>query len=184
MVLKHHHDNGSPKEDLPIVEWACRDQLYQAQEQLHGFLRNFPNRMLAWLMRRLIFPRGRTYFSPSDRLGAQVARLAMEPGPSRERLCRHAFRGRAQDNPLALLDEALRLAIDVEPLERKLRIEGVKSGRIRALDMPGQIAEGRALNIVDDEQAALLLDYDRRIMQIINVDDFAPAELPAGAIDP
>jgi len=26
----------------------------------------------------------------------------------------------------------------------------------------------------------LLLDYDRRIMHIINVDDFAPDELPAG----
>jgi acyl-CoA dehydrogenase len=180
MVLKHHHDNGSPKEDQPIVEWACRDLLYQAQEQLHGFLRNFPNRLLAWLMRTLIFPRGRTYFSPSDRLGAQLARLAMEPGPSRERLCRHAFRGRPHDNPLALLDEALRLSIAAEPLERKLRVEGVKAGRIRALDMPGRIAEGLALNILTEEQAAMLLDYDRKIMQIINVDDFAPSELPAG----
>jgi acyl-CoA dehydrogenase len=180
MVLKHHHDHGSPREDLPIVEWACRDLLYRAQEQLHGFLRNFPNRLLAWLMRTLIFPRGRTYFSPSDRLGAQLAGLAMEPGPSRDRLCRHVFRGRARDNPLALLDEALRLSIVTEPLERKLRVEGVKSGRIKALDMPGQIAEARALNILTEEQAALLLDYDRRIMQIINVDDFAPSELPAG----
>jgi acyl-CoA dehydrogenase len=164
-----------------MVEWACRDLLYRAQEQLHGFLRNFPNRLLAWLMRALIFPRGRTYFSPSDRLGAQLAQIAMEPGPARDRLCRHVFRGRPQDNPLALLDEALRLAVRAEPLERKLRVEGVKSGRIKALDMPGQIAEGRALNILTEEQAALLLDYDRRIMQIINVDDFAPSELPAGA---
>jgi len=180
MVLKHHHDHGSPKEDQPIVEWACRHLLYLAQEQLHGFLRNFPNRQLAWLLRVLVFPRGRTYFSPSDRLTAQLARLVMEPSPSRERLCRHVFRGRSQDNPLALLDEALRLAADAEPLERKLRVEGVKAGRIKALDMPGQIAEGLALNILTDEQAALLLDYDRKIMQIINVDDFAPSELPAG----
>jgi acyl-CoA dehydrogenase len=180
MVLKHHHDQGSPKQDQPIVEWACRDLLYRAQEQLHGFLRNFPNRLLAWLMRVLIFPRGRTYFSPSDRLGAQLARIAMEPGPARDRLCRHAFRGRPADNPLALLDQALQLAVQVEPLERKLRVEGVKSGRIKALDMPGRIAAGKALGILSGEEADLLLDYDRRIMQIINVDDFAPSELPAG----
>jgi acyl-CoA dehydrogenase len=180
MVLKHHHDNGSPKEDQPMVEWACRDLLYRAQEQLHGFLRNFPNRLLAWLMRVLIFPRGRTYFSPSDALGAQLARIAMEPGTARDRLCRHAFRGRPDDNPLALLDQALRLAVTVEPLERKLRVEGVKSGRIKALDMPGQIAAGKSLGILSGEEASLLLDYDRRIMQIINVDDFAPSELPAG----
>ena len=92
MVLKQHHDAGSPAEDQPIVEWACRDLLYRAQEQLHGFLRNFPNRLLAMLLRALIFPRGRTYSAPSDKLGSLVAELAMTPSPSRERLCRHAFR--------------------------------------------------------------------------------------------
>jgi acyl-CoA dehydrogenase len=182
MVLKHHHDHGSPREDLPIVEWACRDLLYRAQEQLHGFLRNFPNRLLAGLMRALVFPRGRTYFSPSDRLGASVAQLAMEPGPSRDRLCRHIFRAPVEDNPLSELHEALKLAARAEPLERKLRVEGVKTGRIQALDMPGQISEGRALGILTDEEAALLRDYDTKIMRIINVDDFAPAELPAGTM--
>ena len=44
--------------ELPIVEWACRNLLYHAQEQLHVFLRNFPNRLLAGLMRMLVFPRG------------------------------------------------------------------------------------------------------------------------------
>jgi acyl-CoA dehydrogenase len=180
MVLKHHHDNGAPREDEPIIEWACRDLLYRAQEQLHGFLRNFPNRLLAWLMRALVFPRGRTYFAPSDRLGAQLAGLAMEPGLSRDRLCRHAYRTNVAGNPLGLLHEALQLAVKAEPVERKLRVEGVKTGRIKALDMPGQIAEGAALGILTEAEAALLLDYDGKIMRIIHVDDFAPEELPAG----
>jgi acyl-CoA dehydrogenase len=180
MVLKHYHDAGSPKEDQPLVEWACRDLLYRAQEQLHGFLRNFPNRLLAGLMRAMIFPRGRTYFAPSDKLGAQLAQLAMEPGPTRDRLCRHAYRSEAGGNPLASLHEALQMAVRVEPIEKRLRVEGVKTGRIRSLDIPGQIREGLGLGILTEEEAALLLDYDRRIMHIINVDDFAAAELPAG----
>ena len=105
----------------------------------------------------------------------------MQASPARERLCRHAFRSNVAGNPLGQLQEALLLADRAEPLERKLRVEGVKTGRIKALDMPGQIAEGRALNILTEDEAALLLDYDRKIMQIINVDDFAPSELPAGA---
>src|SRR6185437_16766215 len=36
MVLKHHANRGAPAEELPIVEWSCRELLYQAQEQLHG----------------------------------------------------------------------------------------------------------------------------------------------------
>jgi acyl-CoA dehydrogenase len=182
MVLKHYHDNGSPKEDQPLVEWACRDLLYRAQEQLHGFLRNFPNRPLAGLMRLAIFPRGRTYFAPSDALGAQVAQLVMEASPTRDRLCRHAFRTSVAGNPLAALHEALQMAAQVEPIDRRLRVEGVKTGRIKALDVPGQIREGQALGIITNAEASLLLDYDRRIMDIINVDDFAAAELPAGAV--
>ena len=60
MVLKHHENEGQPPEELPIVEWACRELLYQAQEQLHSVLRNFPNRALAVMMRLLVFPRGLT----------------------------------------------------------------------------------------------------------------------------
>src|SRR5204863_7771354 len=73
MVLKHHEHQGRPVEDLPVVEWACRNQLYKAQEQLHDFLRNFPNRFLAGAMRMLIFPGGRAYSAPSDRLGRTLA---------------------------------------------------------------------------------------------------------------
>jgi acyl-CoA dehydrogenase len=184
MVLKQHHDAGSPVEDQPIVEWACRDLLYRAQEQLHGFLRNFPNRLLAMLLRALIFPRGRTYSAPSDKLGSLVAELAMTPSASRERLCRHAFRSAISDNPLAELHEALQLAQVVEPLERKLRIDGVKTGRVTALDFPGQVAQALQAGIIDAAQAGTLLDYDRRIMRIINVDDFDPSELPAGNSNP
>jgi acyl-CoA dehydrogenase len=104
----------------------------------------------------------------------------MEPGAARDRLCRHAYRTNAGGNPLGLLHEALLLAVRAEPLERKLRVEGVKTGRVRALDLPGQIAEGRQLGILTAEEADLLLDYDVKIMRIINVDDFAPEELPAG----
>ncbi|MFN9959433.1 MAG: acyl-CoA dehydrogenase domain-containing protein, partial [bacterium] len=61
MVLKHYENQGRRAEDLPIVEWACRDLLYKAQEQLHAFLRNFPNRLLGGAMRFFIFPRGLQY---------------------------------------------------------------------------------------------------------------------------
>ncbi len=177
MVLKHHHDNGAPEADRPIVEWACRSLLYRAQEQLHDFLRNFPVPLLAGLMRVLIFPRGRTFFAPDDRLGAQLAALIMTPSDSRERLCRHAYRSAGGNNPLAALQQALLLSADAEPLERKLREQGIKTGRITALDVPGQIHQGLALGILTQAESDLLLDYDAQVMNLVNVDDFAPDEI-------
>jgi len=177
MVLKHHENQGRPAEDLPIVEWACRNLLYHAQEQLHGFLRNFPNRLLAGVMRAVVFPRGRAYSAPSDRLGRRVAELVTRSGDSRERLCQHIYWTLEPGNPLGLLEEALRLAETLEPLEKRIRVEGVKTGRVKALDLPGQIDEALALGIISAPEATALREYDRKVMALVHVDDFAPQEL-------
>ncbi len=191
MVLKHHQNRGYPAEELPVVEWACRDLLYQAQEQLHGVLRNFPNRVMAAIMRVLIFPRGRTYFAPSDRLGRRVAELVFNNSATRAQLARSIYTTPQADdahgvpgNMLAALQQALDLTPQAEPLERKLRTEGVKTGRITGLDLPTQIGQGLALGILSPAEAQLLTDYDRRVMAIIAVDDFAPQELgtPTGSV--
>ncbi|MBV9695357.1 MAG: acyl-CoA dehydrogenase [Gammaproteobacteria bacterium] len=177
MVLKHHANQGQPVEDLPIVEWACRHQLYHAQEQLHGFLRNFPNRALAGLMRALIFPRGRVYSAPDDRLGRRVAELVTQPSVTRARVCRFVYTTLEPGNPLGLLEEALQLAVQLEPLEKRLRVEGVKSGRITALDLPGRIQQGLALGLLSETEAAALREYDRKVMELVHVDDFEPEAL-------
>jgi acyl-CoA dehydrogenase len=177
MVLKHHQNQDSPAEELPIVEWACRELLYEAQQQLHSVLRNFPNRPLAALMRLLIFPRGLTYFAPPDRLGPRVADLVLNPTATRARLARFLYLAPTPDNPMAALQQVLEMADAAEPLEKRLRVEGMKTGRLTALDLAAQIEEGRSLGILTDEEAQLLSEYDRKVMQIINVDDFDPHEL-------
>jgi len=179
MVLKHHENQGRQEQDLPIVEWACRNLLYHAQEQLHGFLRNFPNRPLAGAMRALIFPRGRVYSAPDDRLGSKVAGLVTSPTEARERLCQYIYWTLEPANPLGLLQEALLLAVQLEPLEKRIRVEGVKTGKVTALDLPGRIQQALAAGIVSETEAAALRDYDRKVMDLIHVDDFEPHELGA-----
>lgn len=179
MVLKHHEDQGQPVEDLPVVEWACRELLYQAQEQLHSVLRNFPKRWrwVAGLMRVLIFPRGLTYFAPGDRLGRTVADLVLTPGPARDRLSLGVYRAVEPGNPLGLLQQALELTPQAELIEKRIRVEGIKTGHITSLDLPHQIEQALALGIISDEEAALLKDYDAKVMNLINVDEFTSAEL-------
>jgi acyl-CoA dehydrogenase len=179
MVLKHYENQGRPEADLPLVEWSCRTLLYEAQEQLHGFLRNFPNRWVAGLMRLVIFPRGRTYFAASDRLGRRIVEPLMVPSETRERLSHGIYKTVEPGNPIGLLQEALMLSVSAEPLEKRLRVEGVKAGRITALDLPGQIDQAVAIGLLNASEAQLLRDYDRKVMDIVNVDDFTTEELMA-----
>jgi acyl-CoA dehydrogenase len=180
MVLKHYENQGRPEDDLPLVEWACRSLLYKAQEQLHSFLRNFPNRFLASFMRFFIFPRGQTYHAPSDRLGRDIVEEMLHTSMPRDRLTHGVYRTIESGNPLGMLQEALVLADAAEPLEKRVRVEGVKTGRVTALDMPGQVQQALAAGIITETEAAMLRDYDRRVMELIHVDDFTTDELAAG----
>ena len=180
MVLKHYENQGRAEEDLPLVEWACRTLLYRAQEQLHTFLRNFPIGPLAAFMRFFIFPRGQTYHAPGDPLGHAIVEQMLRSSSTRDRLTQGVYRTVEPTNALGLLQEALVLADTAEPLERRLRVEGVKTGRITALDLPGQIQQALAAGILSETEAATLRDYDRRVMDIIHVDDFTTEDLAAG----
>jgi acyl-CoA dehydrogenase len=179
MVLKHYENQGRPEADLPLVEWCCRTLLYKAQEQLHDFLRNFPNRWVAGAMRLVIFPRGRTYFAASDRLGRAIVEPLMVPSATRDRLASGIYRTIEPGNPIGLLQEALELSVVAEPLEKRIRVEGVKTGRITALDLPGQIEQALAAGLLNAAEAATLREYDRKVMHIIDVDDFSSEELMA-----
>ncbi|HEY6484192.1 MAG TPA: acyl-CoA dehydrogenase [Steroidobacteraceae bacterium] len=182
MVLKHHENQGRRSEDLPIVEWACRNLLYHAQEQMHGFLRNFPNRLLAGVMRLCIFPRGRTYSAPGDRLARSVAALVTNSTQSRELLAHGIYWTLEPTNPLGLLQEALLLAEATEPLEKRIRVEGIKTGQVTALELPEQIQQALAAGIITEAEAAALREYDRKLLELISVDDFAQHELGTKAV--
>ena len=69
-----------------------------------------------------------------------------------------------------------------EPIEKKIRIDGVKTGRIVSLDLPGQIQEALQAGIISETEAAALREYDRKVMDLIQVDDFSPDELAAAKI--
>src|SRR5262249_44014521 len=80
-------------------------------------------------------------------------------------------------NPLGLLQEVLVLANAAEQIEKRIRVEGIKTGRVTALDLPGQIQQALAAGIISETEAASLREYDRKGLEIISVDDFAPHEL-------
>jgi acyl-CoA dehydrogenase len=177
MVLKHYEDQGEPPEDLPLVEWSCRTLLYRTQEQFHGLLRNFPNRWVAATLRFFIFPRGRTYSSPSDELGQEIVELIINPTATRERLSDGIYKTVEPGNPLGLLQQALEIAEQVKPLERRI-FDARRAGEIKADDTPGQIDEAEKKGILTPAEAEAVRAFDRRMLELTGVDDFDPAELP------
>ena len=181
-VLKHFENQGRRATDLPLVEWSVRTLMYRAQEALHAFLRNFPNRWVATFLRIFIFPRGRTYSAPSDELGSKIVSLATHPGEARERLSEKAYTTLEPGNPLGLLEEALNLAIEAEPLEKRLR-QAHREGLIRSEYIGQQIDEAARAEVINEQEANSLRIYHDKVSALLAVDDFDPKDIGRSQVE-
>jgi acyl-CoA dehydrogenase len=138
---------------------------------------NFPNRIVAAVMRRVVFPLGRPYVIPSDKLGHDVAQLLIEPSATRDRLTAGTYLSRAADNPLAEIERALVATIAAEPIEAKLRA-AVKAGRVDAKLPPGEgiealVARAVEAGAITAAESAELAMARELTAKVIRVDDFA-----------
>ena len=89
-------------------------------------LDNFPNRLVAGVMRLVIFPTGRHHHAPSDRLDHQVAKILQVPSATRSRIGRGQYLTPSEHNPVGLLEEAL-LEVMADPIHQRIRKSWVKS---------------------------------------------------------
>jgi acyl-CoA dehydrogenase len=169
-TLKRFEDDARPASDLPLLNWSIQDALYHLQQAFDGLLNNFPNRLAAWVLRALIFPLGKTYSPPSDDLGHMVAMLMLEPGDARDRLTAGIYIPSSSNEPIGILEKALRCATQCEITESKVRA-AVKSGLISAQG-DEKITEALERGIITAIEAESLTEMKSLRRQVIMVDDF------------
>ncbi len=175
-TLHRFEAEGRQEADAPLMHWAIWDAMFKAQGAFEGVVSNFPNRWIGTLARRIVFPLGRPYVVPSDRLGHEVASLLIAPSATRDRLTGHVFAGEDDNDPVALIERALAATIAAEPVLAKIRA-AVKAGtlddRLAPEAAPGALAE-RAVQagIIAATEASLLAAHHDLVARVIAVDDF------------
>jgi acyl-CoA dehydrogenase len=170
-ALKRYEDDGQHQADLPFLLWSLHDAFFKLQIAMDGILANFPNRPLAWILRRLVFPKGLTLEAPSDAMGHKVAKLMLEPSEARDRLTRGIYSPRREDDAVGCLEIALDAAIAAEAVQAKLRA-GKKSGLIdgrTADDLTERALEKGVITVADME---ILRRAKQLTRKVIMVDDF------------
>jgi acyl-CoA dehydrogenase len=175
-VLKHHYDNGSPDEELPLLEWACSDLLYNIQVRLHEVYNNFPGRLIATLARLLTFPLGKPYKRPSDALGHKLADIVLAPGQLRDRLTEGVYIPTGNTEPLAQLEDALVKSVAAEPATRKLR-QAMRDGTLEKGDPEDTIDAGVTAGVITETEASGIRSAIAARTVVIQVDEFLPEYL-------
>ena len=177
-TLARYEREGRQAADAPLMHWAIWDAMFKAQNAFEGVVSNFPNRVVSTIMRRMVFPLGRPYVVPSDRLGHEVARLLIEPSATRDRLTMPVFLSDDEDDPAGLIERALAATIATEPVEAKIKA-AAKAGTLGAALSPGEGVEelaARAISagVIDTSEGRALVEQRALVAKVVRVDDFAP----------
>ena len=174
-VLKRYEDEGRPAEDLPLLDWAMQDTLARAEEAFYGLFANLPSRFYSWAMRGVIFPfvypYGREFEPPRDRLGHEVVGLLLAPGPARERLTAGVYIPKDPNEPIAALEAGLRAVIAAEPIGAKIRAAR-EQGKITASFADQIVDEAVAKGVITAQEKAAMERAKTLRRQVIMVDDF------------
>ncbi|EOC1319338.1 acyl-CoA dehydrogenase FadE [Cronobacter turicensis] len=174
-VLKRYDDEGRQEADLPLVHWGVQDALHQAEQAISDLLRNFPNGAVAGLLSLAIFPAGRRYDAPSDKLDHKLAKMLQTPSATRSRIGRGQYLTPSEHNPVGLLEQALLEVMAADPIHQRICKEMGKNLPFTRLDELAKRAlkEGR----INEDEAAILIRAEESRLRSINVDDFEPDAL-------
>ncbi len=122
----------------------------------------------------MIFPTGRHYLAPSDKLDHKVAKILQVPNATRSRIGRGQYLTPTLIR-LPVLEEALVDVIAADPIDQRICKDLVKNLPFTRLDELAHNALAKGL--IDKDEAAILVKAEESRLRSINVDDFDPEEL-------
>ncbi len=180
-VLKRFEDTGRPEADRPLMEWSVRHCLFELQTALDQILRNFPSTPIGLVLRALVFPLGRRYRTPNDRITRACAAILMEHSEARDRLTDGIYISTDEHDVTGVIEHAFDLVLDADAAERKIRAARRKQpwGVDRTTWLQQLAAEG----VLSAEEASLVQRASDATRRVIDVDDFPHAVAQGGRVE-
>jgi acyl-CoA dehydrogenase len=170
-TLKRFEDEGRHTADRPLLEWAVRDALYQAQQKLFEVYDNLPNRALGRVLKWILFPYSASYRAPDDALLQRAANVILRWGTARERLTEGLFISGDENDSINQLEVALERATAAQPVLRNLR-NAMRSGQLESGDPEQCLVEAVSAGVIDEREAAQVRDAVAARQRVIGVDEF------------
>jgi acyl-CoA dehydrogenase len=164
-VLKRWQDEGRQDADLSLVIWCMDTGMVTIATRFDEIIANFPNRLVAGLLRFIIQPIGPRRRGPSDALTRICANVLLEPSATRDRLMVDLFHPN-DGGGLSHLENAFKLTIGAQPLRDRMN-----KARVRDID------QARKQDLINDAEAAQLKAAAEAVAATVAVDDFRAEDL-------
>mgnify|MGYP002148975997 CR=1 FL=1 len=172
-VLKHFHDQGQLKEDLPLMHWSCQQTTFKTNQAFLSLINQIPSPIISWFLKHLLL---RDYRPPDNHLTHSVSDLLLSDNDSRNRLTEGIYINHQPHDATGRIENALSAVIKAEVPEKKIlraqRFKKLKHGTLKSI-----VEQALSENIISKEEAHLVIAAEDARSIAISVDCFNPEQL-------
>lgn len=170
-TLKMFEDNGRQFEDLPAVHYVMQTRLKQAADALQEVARNFPNPLLRFKLKLVLFPLGNHFNGPDDECIRNLVPPMMKSGPGRSRLTFLCPDFNDDSSGIAEVEKAFIAMQATRGLKSRVD-NALRKGKITIGLGECKYLAAKDAGLIDDSEYQELMDADRLRKQAIAVDEF------------
>jgi acyl-CoA dehydrogenase len=177
-ALKRYNDLDSPEYMKPLFTWAMEESLGHGERAMDELLNNFPSKVLACLLRVIVFPFGRRHKGPSDKLGAEVAAVIgrAKGDPALEEVLLGCYRPQSVEDPVGVLQHTCDQLNAALPMRKKLHV-ALKSGQVKPVAGENVIDAALEAGVLQPLEAHTLREAEVARRKVIDVDAFDKEEI-------
>lgn len=164
-VIRYIQEYPLSKEDDVYARWGLDYCLYHIQCAFEKFFNNFPKPFLAKLLKFTVFPLGRSYQLPKDKLDRQLVSVMTKTGKFRDRITQDCFLGKKPDDPTGRMEIAFNEFEQIQPILEKLKKYGLKPNSDIERKLKSLLAN-KILTAVEVEQFLRAKKFQQDAMQV------------------
>ncbi|MEJ2227321.1 MAG: acyl-CoA dehydrogenase [Alphaproteobacteria bacterium] len=175
-MLKRFEDDGEQPRDLAVLNYCAKNALSRFYAALDAVLHNFPNSLVGFGLRILVFPFGNRARPAKDAAAKTIVRTMLEPGAIRDALTRDIYINHNEQDATGVLEAALAKVMETNEAAAKLE-RAVREDKIRRFLGLDFIGEAVSAGIISEEEATGLREREALVSKVVAVDHFDVAEV-------
>ena len=173
-TLKQFKDQNEPIDDEIYVCWVLDNYLYKAQESLLAICNNSNNKIIACLLKKMIFPYGRNFTLPSDQLEHKMVKAFMKNTITRDNFKYYCYIPDNKQGGVGSLEAAYKAILANADIKSKVQLamknKIIPTTPVLTIDV---IKLAVANNIITESEGLTLKEMLLLIDQVIQVDEFS-----------
>jgi len=176
--LKYFKDNNERVSDEVFLTWTLDHCLFNAQTALLEVLDNFPNKVIAKMLKAVLFPYGKPYKKPSDKLEADLVHSLVSNSETREVFRSMCYVPDDYNDIAGRIETTFKAVLQTAPIKAKI-YKAVRAKQLPKASAKDLVKRALELEIITSDEFEAVTQSAKYVNEVIQVDEFGPFEFGA-----